>query len=906
MSTRNSDSREDELVLVLPFPGTASASIAQVGGKGHSLIRLAAAGLTVPPGVVLTSHFFEPWIAPILDSADWRLLQDAAPGQWKSLCDSIKAQAASLPLDDFQKTALDLMQAQLASMTSAELFAVRSSSPQEDLHGVSFAGGYETRLGTKATDLVGAIRSCFASMFDERVIAYKVARGLRLAAPGMAVVIQQQVDSEVAGVAFSLNPLNNDYDQAVINANWGQGETVVAGLVTPDSWVLDKLSGGVVEHLTNDKQVSRWLQADGTLIDRRDHRCLDACLNADQLDRLLEQIQRVETIFQHPVDIEWAIAHDIVYLLQARPVTAFVPLPESLVTAPGQRRRLYMDIALSSGLTINAPISPMGLDTFRRLFSDLADHAFGPLDLELGADDGLVMMEGGRMYLDLSNAMWLSSPRRMARKLKMSDAMVARILERVDPKQYKAQTRPTWARFRMLWRVPRAWWRLRRMLATSILPFIAPQHMHRRITRRLSAYERELRDGADFSLSLESFWTTYVTDRLRTLMDVSLPCIAPGVFGVQAFAILSKSMVEADDELRDKLDRGFEGNVVVAMSLEMYRLARQLQPGQRLDAQELQRLVDSEDLPAPFMEAWNRFVRQFGSRGPMEMDLAHPRYADAPLIALKQVVAMTVNDANTDPVSAARRQVERRRKAAATVIERSGHIRRGLLRRLHTVIELFAGLRDTPKQHLLMILHDLRRRIVLEGELLHRSGRLDEPSHVFDLTFEELAAGVGPDLDLRAIRAERRKYYEQLATQVINFPPVIDSRGHIIRAPPGARGDGEFCGVGLSPGRVSGFARTLRSPHEKPLLKGEVLIAYTTDPGWTPIFSNAAAVVLEIGGALQHGAVVARELGLPCVAGIGGISTAIKDGQLVEVDGSTGMVRLLDIASVFGSGSGDT
>jgi len=898
MSTRNCASREDEIVAVVPFPRTTSASIEHVGGKGHSLIRLASAGLTVPPGVVLTSHFFAPWIAPILDSADWRLLQDAAPGQWKSLCDSIKAHAASLPLDNFQKTALDLMQAQLASLTSAELFAVRSSSPQEDLHGVSFAGGYETRLGVKAADLVDAIRSCFASMFDERVIAYKAARGLRLASPSMAVVIQQQVDSDVAGVAFSLNPLNNDYDQAVINANWGQGETVAAGLVTPDSWVLDKLTGGLVEHSINDKQVSRWLQADGTLTDRRDFRCLDACLTADHLDRLLQQLKRVETIFQHPVDIEWAIGDDIVYLLQARPVTAFVPLPERLMTKPGQRRRLYMDIALSSGLTINAPISPLGLDTFHRLFSDLSYHAFGRLDLELGAADGLVMMEGGRMYLDLSNAMWLSSPRRMAKKMEMSDAMMARILEGVDPQEYKAPHRPTWARLRMLWRIPRAWWRLRRMLATSILPFVAPQHMHRRITRKLSVYERELSAGADYSLPLESFWTTYVTDPLRTVMDVSLPCVAPGVFGVQAFGILSESMVKADDELRDKLDRGFEGNVVVAMSLEMYRLARQLEPGQRLDAQELERLVNSKDLPAPFMEAWNGFVRQFGSRGPMEMDLAHPRYADAPLIALKQVVAMAVNDADANPVAAARRQVERRRTAAATVIARSGPIRRGLLRRLNMVIELFAGLRDTPKQHLLIILHELRRKIVLEGERLHRLGRLDQPAHVFDLTFEELAAGVEPELDLRAIRAERRKYYDQLASQVINFPPVIDSRGRILRPPSGACRDGEFCGVGLSPGLVSGFARTLRSPHEKPLLKGEVLIAYTTDPGWTPIFTNAAAVVLEIGGALQHGAVVARELGLPCVAGIGGISTAIKDGQLIEVDGSTGVVRLVAVSCV--------
>ena len=255
---------------------------------------------------------------------------------------------------------------------------------------------------------------------------------------------------------------------------------------------------------------------------------------------------------------------------------------------------------------------------------------------------------------------------------------------------------------------------------------------------------------------------------------------------------------------------------------------------------------------------------------------------------------MSIDDADYEPKAASQRQVEQRHAATAIVIKRAGPIRRLLLRRLRRVIDLFAGMRDTPKQHLLMMMHGLRQRLVLEGDRLHRRGRIDCPEHVFDFTVDELIrANVEATLDLKSIRAARLKYYDRLAMQVINFPPVIDSRGQILRPPRGAHREGEFIGVGLSSGIVSGFARTLRSPHEKPLQKGEILIAYTTDPGWTPIFSNAAAVVLEIGGALQHGAVVARELGLPCVAGIDGITTAIKDGQLIEVDGSSGSVRLL-------------
>ena len=882
------------LDVVLPFPGTSGAPIEQVGGKGHSLIRLAALGLAVPPGIVLTARFFEPWVAAIQACASWLLLADAPAVRHAALCELLQQHAADLPLTDVQLEAVATARARLARLSDSQLFAVRSSSPQEDLAGASFAGGYETRLGVRPEDFVDAIRACFASMFAERVIAYKLARGIDLSTPRMAVVIQTQVMSDVAGVAFSLNPLNNDYDQALINANWGQGETVVAGEVSPDHWLLDKLSGEVIDHQIGAKQLSRWLQADGALIERHDHRRQEACLTPDQLHRLLVLVRRIEADFALPVDVEWAIADDCVHLLQARPITAFVPLPTALLTRPGERRRLYMDIALSSGLTINAPISPMGLSVFRGLFRGLSERAFGRLDLKLGPGDALVMLDGGRMYLDVSNAMWLGGPRLLARKLEIQDTALARTLASIDPAVYRSLKRPIWAGWRMLRRIPGAWWRLRRMMANSIFPFLAPQRMHRSMAAKLAAFEAELHQEIDASLPLNEFWERQVTARLRILFDVSLAAVAPGVLAVQAFTRVAEPVVRLHEELRGRLDRGFEGNVVVAMSVQMHRLAQLLGSERGQDANELARRLAAGTLPAAFLDGWSRFVRQFGCRGPLEMDVAHPRYADAPAVALGQIASMPVDAPDYDPAAAAMRQIERRREAVASVISRAGPIRRGILQRLHRVIELYGGLRDTPKQHLLMILHGLRRRLILDGAKLHRLGRIDAVEDVFDFEIDELlAAAADPDFDLRARRLARREYYERLAAQIVNFPPLIDSRGRIPRPPRGPRRDGEFCGVGLSPGVVRGRARTLRSPHDGPLVKGEILIAYTTDPGWTPIFANAAAVVLEIGGALQHGAVVAREFGLPCVAGIVGISTAIKDGQMLEVDGAAGTVRCL-------------
>jgi pyruvate,water dikinase len=879
---------------VVPFPGTSAAPVERVGGKGHSLVRLAALGLSVPPGVVLTTRFFEPWISSILGCPQWQALAAAPSAKIPDLCESLVRQAAGLQLHDFQRDALATARIRLAELTDGRLFAVRSSSPQEDLAGTSFAGGYETRLGVRPDDFVDAIRTCFASLFAERVIAYKIARAIDFSAPRMAVVIQAQVLSEVAGVAFSLNPLNNDYDQAVIDANWGQGETVVAGEVSPDHWVLDKLSGEVIVHAIGEKQLSRWLQSDGALIDRHDHRRQEACLTPDQLLLLLDLVKRIEAIFEHPVDVEWAIAGDLVHVLQARPVTAFVPLPPVLLTQPGERRRLYMDIALSSGLTINAPISAMGLSVFRGLFEGLSDLAFGRLDIEFGPGDTLIVLDGGRMYLDLSNLMWLGGPRLLARKLEIHDTALARTLENIDVAAYRSSKRPIWAGWRMLRRIPGTWWRLRRMMANSIFPIFAPRRMHRSIAAKLAAYETELQRDIDMSLPLEDFWDRQVIDRLPTLFDVSLAAVAPGVLAVQAFTRIAEPIVRRDEELRGRLDRGFAGNVVVAMSLAMHQLAGILGRERLQHPDELARGLVAGTLPAEFREAWSDFVRQFGCRGPLEMDLAHPRYADSPSVALGQIAAMPVDDPDYAPAAAALRLIEHRREAVASVIRRAGPIRRRLLLRLHQVIERYGGLRDTPKQHLLMILHGLRRRLMLDGDKLHRQGRIDAPEHVFDLEIDELVAAAADDsLDLRELRRERRQYYDRLTAQVVNFPPLIDSRGYIPRPPRGPQRAGEYCGVGLSPGVVTGRARTLRSPHDGPLVKGEILIAYTTDPGWTPIFANAIAVVLEIGGALQHGAVVARELGLPCVAGIVGISTAIKDGQLLEVDGAAGTVRLV-------------
>ena len=874
---------------LVAFPGTAHASIDVVGGKAQSLIALCAAGHNVPPGFVVSSAFFAPWIAVLMDTPAWRAVVAGTPAERPLACEQLIALASAQPLSTTQRDTVAALQLQLSCVPQAR-FAVRSSATQEDLHGASFAGGYLTLLSVAAADLETAIRRCFASLFDQRVVAYKLARRIRLESLGMAVIVQEQLDSDVAGVGFSIDPLSNDFDHAVIDANWGLGETVVAGEVVPDHWVIDKHSRQVLAFSCGSKQKTRRLGPDRTVIDSAEVASGAACLSDAQVADVLALIVRIEREGGHPVDIEWAIADGELYVLQSRPVTAYVPLPTALQTAAGERRRLYLDVALSSGFTTNAPISRMGLSVFERLAKDLAALALGTNMPVVQPSDALLHLDGGRMYMDLSTVFWISSPQQLARKLALTDAATARSLEAIASASFRSATRPQWAAWSMLWRLPRTLWRLRRLYANLLRALFMPTRSATRFAVQRDAFEAQLRMRRNGGASLDDAWTELVRANLPPLFEQSMATLAAGVLGAQAFVGLCKRWTRSDRALTDVLMSGFDGNVVIDMHRLMHAVRSHLPTPYSAD---IGAAVEAAALPESARDAWQAFVTRYGCRGPQEMDIAQPRYADQPAIALAQIAALPLDPAQS-PIRAAQRQIDRRQSRSAALIAQAGWLRARLLHHLLRVVNHYAGQRDTPKLQLLIMLQNMRARLLREGATLQQAGRLDRVEHVFDLSWKDLCeAARDPTLDLRERRAQHCAYTAQLPNLVHNFPALIDSRGRIYRAPTLPCGPGEFAGVGLSAGVARGPARTLRSPHDGPLQPGDVLIAYTTDPGWTPLFANAAAVVLEIGGALQHGAVVAREFGLPCVAGIADISTAIADGTLVEVDGAAGRIRVL-------------
>lgn len=870
--------------------GNESATIAEVGGKGYSLIRMAEAGLPVPPGAVLTTEFFAPWFDAIRASSTWTAFADASPDTWSTLCDELQRLCSDLALTVDQREILEELRKQLPALGEDALVAVRSSSPEEDLVSASFAGGYETKLGVGWHELEQAIKHCFASAFDERVFLYKRQHGFDVLSPRIAVVVQQQIASEIAGVGFSLNPMTNDHDEAVINANWGLGESVVAGLASPDHFVVDKVSGKLVEKTLGAKQVSFWLNRDGCTEKREGYRSTDLTLNETQLGELVDAVRRIEELFEKPMDIEWAYADGQLHILQARPITTHVPLPPEMATSPGERRRLYADAGLSQGLVINDPISPLGLAWIVDVLYRSVLTRFAGIE-DFTPAGAIVFSAGCRFYMNVSNTMWIGmTPKMMARSAAITDALLAEVLANIDPKQYRAAKRPPWLRFGLLVFIPKALWAWRGTLWNGLWNVLTPEQARRTYQRNVEAFEAEMTDNLDYDLPIDEFARKYTERLWPDLFNVTLPALAAGLIS-PSFLIPRKS--EDARALADKLRRGITGNLVVEQGIALFRLAGLLNRSDFDDIAALAERIDKREVPAEFLNEWDGFLQRFGSRGPHEMDVASARYAGDPTLALRPMSFMSV-ETGFDPEVAHRRHVEERRGAYEELHSRSGWCRRVLLRRAHKLVELFGGERDTPKYHAVLLSYAIRKRALIEGERLVKEGRLDAAEDVFDLTFRDLEATIhDPTLDLRKLRVERTRF-AKLAAHVTEFPQVMDSRGRILRPPPRDGKPGELTGMAVSPGTATGPVKVLRNPHDKAVEKGDVLVAYTTDPGWTPLFVNAAAIVLEVGGILQHGAVIAREYGKPCVAGVSRVASRLRDGQTVEVDGTAGVIRLLE------------
>lgn len=846
---------------VVDLGDAAAADRGVVGGKGAELARLLAHGFPVPPGFVLTTH------------ACRRL----TPGQTE-LSFEIRA---------------DLKMA-LASLNANEpgtLLAVRSSAKGEDGSTASFAGQYETRLGVAPERLADAVLDVCESARSSHAREYQARRGS--GESPMAVVVQRMVRSDTAGVCFTVDPVTRTRC-VVINASFGLGESVVSGGVTPDTYVVDANSSAILSTTVGTKETTISLGHTGTVrAQTPEARRIEACLTADQVREITGLALEVEALHGAPVDIEWAYEDGKLFFLQARPVTALAQEAADPPHdwAPESNTTIDPDYPLYSSGNISEVlpgcVTPLSWDHTGRLI----EHAFLAQLRTLGAitrtsHPNVLGFFFFRPYVNVSVLLEAA-----ARTPGMTPDTV---LEEFVGKPERTTPAITG---RDLWpdRLPRLLKMtvtvLRRALSLS-RAIVDARRTARRDDERVTT--RWLRERSD--------------DELLALTEMNEDLAAPSVVHVWASTLATVSFQQLrgatarwlDDEdgaLASALVAGIEGLPSAAPGVELHRLGERVRVDEALTSRLLGAPDDTSALATlsshPLGEDFDAFIHQFGHRGVAEAELSRPCWREDPT----QVVALLRNHlrdgAQTRATVEARRASSRER--AIERVRALSWWRRAMLgwltRRARSGLENRETMKDVVIRRL-----DRSRRVYAElNRRLVERGLVANPQNTFFLTWLEIRDLLAGSLTPEASKAlaDRRKRDFAWSTRLC-VPKLQEGVARTVDLERLA-GTEELHGLGVSPGQALGVARVITDPREDARIEpGEILVAPVTDVAWTPLFGQAAALVVEVGGLLSHGSIVAREYGMPAVVGVRGATRAIRTGDRIAVDGAKGFVRKLD------------
>lgn len=877
--------------MIYSFDTRKAPEIYQIGGKAKALIELSNAGFPVPKGLVLSVDFFGDWLKMIKSSDEWMALLENTR---RENCEAIKVKASNMVFSKEQAEAFNKSMKHL----DGQIFAVRSSSPEEDLKGTSFAGMYETSLGVNKSDIEKAVAHAFSSCLDYRVMSYKKQNNISLENTSIAVVVQRQIDSDVSGVGFSINPLSNDYDETLINASFGLGESIVSGLVTPDQFTIDKVKNEIISKVMGKHEIAINLKSksSGGVIKSENKEQGKFSLYDEKILELSKYICHIEEFYGFPIDIEWAYENDQLYILQARPITAYFQLDEHLKTKAGEKRMLYMDINLIDALTSNVPILPLTHDWYYDAFLMFAGPVFdgAKVDGHLSPKESLFFSGNGRIYLNTSQLLHLSRLEKMMVGGEQADKQIVEISKNIDDKLYKMDKPLSYLKLWFLIRKsPRWMWNARKLIAKSIRAYFKPFKFYEEDFKpKIDDVIKNLQSDKYDDLLLGEITDIIDKDIDNALFTYGFAAIVPLMIAMDKIPKLVCDGSDEMEELSDSIFLGTEDNETIELGISMYKMAKMLNKSDFDDLDALEDKILKRELSDGFMAMWDKFISDYEYRAPNELELSNYRYGDRPKLALQQMSYMV--DSEYDPVQSQKQNIIKRQKAYDEICKRLKGKKLRQFKKNYDVAITYSVARDIPKYIWLLENGIVRKRALLEGKSFVKDGLLDAKEDIFYLYYSEIEkARNGLKIDIKKIVADRKIEYKKL-DEIISYPLFVDSRGMIPVAKAEEVEDGQLKGHGISRGVRTGRIKVMKNPTEKPIEKGDVLVTYTTDPGWTPLFVNVEAVILQVGGPLQHGGVVAREYGKPCVAGIPDVYRTFKDGQLVKVDGNKGVVTIIE------------
>jgi len=902
--------------MLLSYDAAVAAGPSVVGGKGWNLGRLACYGFDVPTGGILTADAYRAHLSAVAPPlplgggypGGWGEGAEASASREDALDPATRAwleeirravEAAPLPSSVVEEVRHLLATSGLDTLP----VAVRSSATREDGADASFAGIHESALNVVGLDAVlDAVKRCYGSLWTPRAVAYRRRLGLEDEALACAVVICQMVTGSAgpgsppvaAGVAFTCDPRTGRRDRQIVNAVPGLGEALVGGQVEPEEIevAVDERGRSRIVRRTTSPGTSAPVLADEQAV---------------RLSRLLQRVHWALGDSQQPQDVEWAYDGERFWLVQARPVTrlprlTYEPVRDlPIIWSNANLKDAVAGVPTVFGWSITQPLLRA------ILYTHIGRIGYPVLD-------GMETLRriDGRAFFDLTTMEWV-----MYDALGVMPAELNVSLGGIQPE----------------------------LPMPSDRPFEGPDGRRRKLARlkTLKLLWRSARIYGRAIARIRAMVRAHADDDLSGLSNAEvLDWYARFGGATMAFArlfIVNNAGAFWDEVLGDLIERARpgQGARIAAGLLAGSNAVVTAEHGYRLI--DLARLAESDPAARAYLEAMPRdphgwralpptsafrrafgqFLEEFGHRGVYEVEVANPRWREDPTYLLDQVQALLDHHQRLG----GRERAAGRRQAAETELRSLPLWMRPIVGWLAERPRRAAALREAGKSALVSTLILTRKLTGELGKRMAAAGLLDDPADVYNLSWWDVTACATGEWDGAGARALVADRVAQRSAWLTLEPPdviVLDVDGHPAELPawpelatkawplrPSSAGRSEaeharliaagrmLSGAGVAPGRVGGPARLIRHPDEGARLQvGDVLVAPSTDPGWTPIFLRASAIVMEVGGYLSHGAIVAREYGLPAVVNVPNALTTIQDGQMLEVDGDTGEVLLVD------------
>ncbi len=838
-------------MTILQIEEISGEQVALAGGKGAQLGALTRLpGVAVPPGFCVTTEAYR--VAVAADPAVLRLAGRLAdldgtdePPTIRELSAELRAAVAAVELPPAIATEI---RAAVARLGAVGAFAVRSSSTAEDSAGASFAGQHDTFLDVVGADaVIEHVRRCWASLFTEQAVAYRLRSGLDQRGAEMAVVVQRMVPADAAGVMFTADPISGNRTVTSIEAVRGLGEALVSGVVTPEGY---RVKDGQLE---------------------ADRVGGDAVLTAVQAVQLADLGRQIEEAFGSPQDIEWCLADGEFSVVQSRPITTLFPVPD----AGDGGRHVFVSVGHQQMMT--DPMKPLGLSLWQLTALPRMHEA------------------GGRLFVDVAERLAVPAARdAVVAMLGKGDPLIGNAMQAIVDRGFIPEQAPEAAAA-----PPRP------------LPHAAPTPPDPAVVDELVAeteaslaqLERDIAGRTGPALF------DFIREDIEVLKRITFdPRNMPAIMAGMDAAWWLNDHLEAwlgEKNAADVLVQSVPGNVTSEMGLALLDVADAVRPHEEVVA-----LLESgpgddflDALPAvaggeEARAAIAGFLDRYGVRCVGEIDITRPRWREHPSALVPAILS---NVRGFEPGAGPRRFEEGRREAEAKTAEilarllelPDGAAKADEAAAVIARLRAFSGYREFPKFGIVRRFFVYKLALMAEAGRLSAAGVLDAAEDCFFLRFDEFhAASRGERVDAQLI-AERSAAFRSY--EALDPPRVITSEGESITGTYGRVDlpDGALPGLPVSIGAIEGRARVVNDLADAVFEPGDILVTAFTDPSWTPAFVAISGLVTEVGGLMTHGAVIAREYGLPAVVGVEHATRLIRDGQRIRVHGTDGFVELL-------------